>query len=128
MEATRETSMKKLLKYFMVIVMAVISISCSDENDGGGGSNLIEGTWMCTNHYYRGSDYFTFKSNGTYSWRYSGEASHFAPENGRYTFSNNILTITNSAYITHIYVVLNLNSSSMTLVDEDGYHYTYWKQ
>lgn len=123
-------------KYFCIIITLVvllgstIAISSCSKDDNDVSSNSIVGTWSCNNHYYGGSDTFTFKSNGTYTWSYRGTADWFNNETGNYAYDplRSTLTIQNKKGTTWVYVVISLTSSSFTIMDEDGDTYFYQKK
>lgn len=124
--------MKKIFKATPALLVLLLSIFVSitlyscDDDDAPNNPGII-GTWTCSNHYYGGSDSYTFKKNGNYEWSYSGTADWFDSQKGTYTFNGSILTITNSKGTTWAYVVLGITNSSMIIMDEDGYKYTYYK-
>lgn len=102
--------------------------SCdSDDDDESFGNYSIVGTWKCDSHYYGGADYYTFKSNGTYSWR-SVNSSWFNPDGGRYSYSGGILSIVNNRGTSWIYGIQFIDKHTFILVDEDGNSYVYEKE
>lgn len=106
--------------------MSMTWLSCEKDDDDSIDSGIV-GTWTCSNHYYGGSDTYIFKKNGSYEWSYRGSANLFDPEKGSYTYNGTILTITNNNGTTWVYVVLGISNSTMTIMDEDGDKFTYYK-
>lgn len=116
----------KAIAMAFVAIITIILPACSKDDDSSYDSGIV-GSWTCSDHYYGGSDTYTFKKNGTYEWNYRGTASWFDTEKGTYTFNDSILTIKNSKGSTRAYVVLGLTNSSLVIMDEDGDTYTYYK-
>lgn len=108
-------------------MIAVSHLSSCGDDDGPNGSSIV-GSWTCSKHYYGGSDTYTFKKNGTFSWTYSGTANWFDDESGTYTFNGSMLTLTNKRGFSWIYMVVGLSDSSVIFIDEDGDKYTYYKK
>lgn len=123
--------MKNLLKHKSLWLLALIAfvsaVSFSSCDKDGNGNSSIVGSWTCGVHYYGGSDTYTFKKNGTYTWTYSGPSSYFQDETGRYTYNGVILTTSSNRGSTRAYVVIGLTKSSLVIMDEDGDSYTYYK-
>lgn len=120
---------QKWLSLVMVISFACVTLmSCgSDENDElYENSKMIVGTWSCGDHYYGGTDYYTFNSNGKYSWKCPG--SWFEPNNGNYTYKNGLLILVNSKGTSWTYLVQFSNKDTFILTDEDGYSYSYSRE
>lgn len=122
-------AIKHLLWMLIALSMSISFASCGDDDEDepqpqGG----IVGSWVSNNHYYGGSDTYTFRDNGTYSWSYSGSADWFDPESGTYTFNGATLTTSSSHGITRVYVIVGINETSFVMMDEDGDKYTYYKK
>ena len=115
--------------FFLLAIITLLSAfalsSCKGDDDEELSESGIVGKWTCNDHYYQGEDTFVFKKNGTYTWSYKGEADWFENQEGTYTFDGSLLVITNSHDTTWIYVVMSLSDSTMVIMDEDGYYYTY---
>lgn len=62
--------MKKIFKATPALLVLLLSIFVSitlyscDDDDAPNNPGII-GTWTCSNHYYGGSDSYTFKKTGT---------------------------------------------------------------
>lgn len=121
--------MKKIVLIFTLLIsfMLTLTTACDKDKDKEPDGSIV-GKWTCSNHYYGGSDTYTFNKNGKYTWTYSGIADWFDDQSGTYTFNGSLLTITNSRGTSFIYVVVGLSDTSMILIDEDGYKYTYFRQ
>lgn len=116
-----------ILMVVMMLGDAIVFSSC--DKDGNDASSIsIVGTWSCTRHYYGGTDTFTFKSNGTYTWSYKGSRD-YPNDYGNYAFdpSRSTLVIHNRKGTIWSYVIISLTSSSFTIMDEDGDTYCYQK-
>lgn len=121
--------MKTTLRFFSILIIGLMSVvlySCGDDSSDGG-DNALVGSWTCSDHYYAGTDTFTFKKNGTYSWTYNGSW-EFKDESGHYTFDGSLLTLAKKSGTPVIYIVLSLSKSYMVLMDEDGDRYTYYRE
>lgn len=117
--------MKKFSFLLILLAFCVSFASCSKDEPNGSSKSLV-GTWGSNNHYYGGSDYYTFRSNGTYSWECPG--SWFEPESGHYSYNNGLLIIVNNEGTSWTYLVQFANKDTFILTDEDGYSYTYSKE
>ena len=122
--------MKTILKpFFLLTIITLLSAlalsSCKGDDDEEIYESGIVGKWTSTDHYYKGEDTFVFKKNGTYTWSYRGEADWFEDQKGTYTFDGSLLVVTNSSGTTWIYFVMSLSDSTMVIMDEEGYYYTY---
>lgn len=117
--------LQMLTVLMLCVVIAPSFVSCGDDDEPGDSS--IVGSWTCDDHYYCGSDTFTFKKNGSYTWTYRGTADWFDDQKGTYTYAENILVITNTKGTTWVYIVVSQTNASMVLMDEDGDRYTYYK-
>lgn len=118
--------MAKMLKFCMFIFIALTMLSCS-KDEPNESSNPLVGTWSCSNHYYGGTDYYHFNSNGTFTWECPG--SWFDSQTGHYTFDNGLLFIVDSEGTSWIYMVeFSTSKNVMFLTDEDGYTYGYFKE
>lgn len=114
---------------FLILLTSFVTLtSCGDgdKDEPSGGSNSIVGTWRCDNHYSGGSDYYTFNSGGTYTWKCPG--SWFNPDSGNYTFSNGLLILVNKKGTSWTYLVQFSNKNTFILMDEDGDSYTYVRE
>ena len=128
----------KIMKTLRFLTITLISMmffslaSCSSDDNDETMANGLVGTWECSDHYIDlisfedGTDYYTFKSNGTYEWRCRGHNSH----SGKYSYNkeSGLLTITNQKGTTWVYVIAALTDSFFVMIDEDGDRYTYTKQ
>lgn len=77
----------KQLKLLMLMILVSLFIPMSSCGDKDEFDNSIIGYWSCSNHYYGGTDTFSFKKGGKYTWSYKGEADWFESQNGTYTFN-----------------------------------------
>ncbi len=121
--------MKKLFKEarlatMMVMLFSFIAlISCSDDDEDNPAS-LIVGTWS-SNTYYSGTDYYTFNSDGSFSWR----CPQYPTKHGYYTFENGLLILgategwSSSSYLVHF-----PNMDTLLLTGKDGDTYTYKRE
>lgn len=121
-------AIKRLLWMLIALSMSASFAACGDDDEDEPQGAGIVGSWVCNNHYYGGSDTYTFRDNGTYSWSYSGSADWFDPESGTYTFNGATLTTSSNQDITKVYVIVGINESSFEMMDEDGDKYTYYKK
>lgn len=118
---------KIVLKFLFAIILPLfVFTGCGDDEPDNDNKSIV-GSWTCENHYYGGSDTFTFKKNGTMSWTYKGSWS-FTDYTGSYTFNGSILTVTNTKGTTWIYIVAGLSDTTLVMIDEDGDSYTYHKK
>ncbi len=115
---------KSWLTTLMVLLLSGFALTSCDDDDSAGGP--LVGTWSCDGHYYGGTDYYTFKSDGTYSWECPG--TWFDPQSGHYTYNNGLLVIVNSEGTNWTYFIQFVNKNTFVLTDEDGYTYTYTKE
>lgn len=107
---------------FIILLTSFVTLtSCGDEDD----DELIVGTWSCDNHYYGGTDYYTFKGDGTYTWKCPG--SWFDPESGSYSYSNGLLILVNTNGTSWTYLAGFSGKNTLILTDEDGDSYIYVK-
>ena len=122
-------SKTKNLRYLAIYMVALISfclVSCGDDD------NDLVGKWRCSDHYYAGTDYYIFNSDGTYKWYYENTGSvywHFDDRNGRYSYDSNsgILTTSDNKGSTNVYIIASNDKSHFVMIDEDGDRYTYYK-
>lgn len=113
----------------LTATFACISLTaCGDDKDEDelGTAYSIVGTWSCGNHYYGGTDYYTFNSNGTYSWSCPG--TWFNSQSGNYSYTNGLLLLVNNEGTTWTFVISFSNKNTFTLIDEDGDRYTYVRE
>lgn len=120
-----------VLVIIMAVVMNVSFISCSSDDENGGGP--LVGSWYCNKHFANrispsedATDTYTFKSDGTYEWNCPG----WNDESGRYTYNkeSGILTRTNQKGTTWVEMIVALTDTHFVLIDEDGDRYTYYKR
>lgn len=125
----KSINFKGIMMMFLMVCFVVQLSSCKNKDDNAS-NNPIVGSWTCTDHYYGGSDTFTFKSNGTYTWTYKAIKDwSFDDHSGNYAFdqSRSTLTIHSNKGTTWVYIIISLTSKSFTLMDEDGDTYYYQK-
>lgn len=84
--------MKRILTLALIALSIAAAVSCKKDK----GNNSIEGTWLMR---WDGSHYFdaTFKKDGSYEWLWQGAAG-LMKDTGKYTFQNNVITMTPSKY------------------------------
>lgn len=114
---------------FLLSSFALTSCGDDDDKDGPSGSaKQIVGTWSCDNHYYGGTDYFTFNSDGTYSWDCPG--SWHTAHSGHYTYNetSGLLIVVKNNGSSWTYLAQFVNKTTFILTDEDGDSYTYTKE
>lgn len=113
----------------MVIWVSLLCLnvtSCSnDDDDFGGSSKDLIGTWCCESRFHGGADYFTFKKKGKYSWECPG--SWFESVTGTYAYSAGILTVVKDGGSSEIFLIQFVSSDTFILTDEDGDSYRYYK-
>lgn len=123
------TNLKFMAIALFIALFSMSFAACSDDDDDDYGNELV-GTWYSDNHYYGGTSTFKFMSDGTYRWTYSGSATWFDDDEGRYYYEkeSGILTIVNKKGTTWLYVITAITDSYFTFIDENGDVYTYDKR
>jgi len=115
---------KSWLTTLMVLLLSGFALTSCDDDDSAGGT--LVGTWSCDNHYYGGTDYYTFKSGGAYSWECPG--TWFDPDSGHYTYNNGLLILVNEKGTNWTYFIQFVDKNTFVLTDEDGDRYTYTRE
>jgi hypothetical protein len=102
----------------IVLVFGVTLVGCDNgtTNDGGGGSNPLEGTWS---YFYQGQieESITF-SGSTYDWKETTSGGLVTYERGSYSISGNTITF-------HPTKRLDTDSNLVDVSGENAYPYVY---
>ena len=114
----------------LVILMSILLMSCENENVS---SNSLLGTWSCSNHYHKGIDTYTFKSDGTYTWTLNLTYDSYSDnkeEHGDYVYNKQAgtLTLSKRTGSTKIYLVTSITKDYFVIMDNDLDCYTYYKE
>lgn len=120
----------RLATMMVLLFSCVAFISCSDD-DKDNSSSLIVGTWSCSSdvhhHYCDGTHYYTFNSNGTYTWECPDPLTN--NRNGYYTFDDGLLTISASnGWLGASYLAQFPDKNTLILIDRDGDNMTYKRE
>jgi len=117
--------MEKLKRFLLLLTaaaMPVLFASCGGDDDDNP-SSLIVGTW--SSNYYSGTDYYTFNSDGSFSWR----CPQYPTKNGYYTFENGLLILGyTEGWSGRSYLAQFPNKDTLILTNEDGDSYTYKRE
>lgn len=136
-----------LTALFIVLVFGVVLVSCSKDDDGGGGNigDRIVGKWQyadtegtgyvrITYNFYPDGLYEFEVNEGSYSTPGSPSYSYSLEESGRYSLSGNTLTldcqVSTEGFVStgrETYKV-KIKGEKLTLTDEDGYEDVYYYQ
>ena len=86
--------MRKTFRLFVTFVALFVTISTftSCEDNGSGNTNPLVGKWQCKNHYNGGADYYTFTSDGQYTW--DGPNDSWGTDFGKYAYNRELGTMT----------------------------------
>ena len=127
--------MRKTFHLFVTFVALFVTISTftSCEDNGSGNTNPLVGKWQCKNHYNGGADYYTFTSDGQYTW--DGPNDSWGTDFGKYAYNRELGTMTFTSLkgnhpgglTTITYMVLEINNENFIIMDNDGDSYTYFK-
>lgn len=117
--------MKKLSYLWMWLFMLVVAtgfVSCSEDDDKGGGGNVPQellGSW----NVYVGET-LTFNANGTLVWDYGdGDVETYS-----YFYDAENKTITFSGYgESETWRIVTLTNSKLVVIEEEGYEITFTK-
>ncbi len=119
----------RLLLVVLLMATSWVAVGCSsddDDNGGRGSSSSLVGTWRYTyeSSYGEGTAYtlITFKSNGT-GVLYEKDSYYEDREPFNYVYSKSTkeLTVYYDDGETESYTVLNVSSSTLQLLNPDGY-------
>lgn len=124
-------SIWKILTILLVAFVSINILSCEDNKDEAD-TGLLIGSWSCDNHYIdrvsfaKGTDTYTFRSDGTFEWQCRGWES----KSGNYLYNKekSTLSISDQKGTTWVYIIVSLADSFFVMLDEDGYSYTYYRK
>ncbi|MBQ2978651.1 MAG: hypothetical protein IJE18_00915 [Bacteroidaceae bacterium] len=116
--------------FLLTLVLCLAFVSC--EKDGDKIKNQFVGKWQ-SNHYSGGVDYYTFTSDGKYTWE--GPTSSWGTDYGIYTYNSELKTLIITSQkgnhpegrTTITNVILEINDEYFIILDNDGDSYTYFK-
>lgn len=125
----------KKLNLFLISIILISGISCSSDDDNGGGhSGNIVGKWAYVNtvvnngtpipyddHEDCGKDYIEFKSDNTFIQIDVWDCEEDIDAYGNYTFENNILTLSDMGE-SYSLEIIQLTQTSLSLKGQDDYN------
>lgn len=119
--------LKHIALLIAVLLCSYALTACGGDDEPGRNSNSLVGIWSCSSRFYLGTDYYTFRKNGTYSWRYVGDWT-FNDIEGNYTYNNGLLVLVGNNGYSYVLLAQFSNSNTLIITDEDGDSYTYRRE